>query len=110
MVLDETVFEKFYKEVLNEYGHSFPILPGIRVPSSSKQLKRMKDKFGIRVSKKLMKEMIAAEEAGKNPKEIGIRWAVEFTQFVRKLGIRGVHFFIMNDVESAILVKKRLSF
>lgn len=106
MIFDINVLNDFYAEVVNEWGHSFPILPGIRIPTTFKMLERMHKKFDIKVPSVLLKSMRAAENKGKEAMmQVGRDWAVDFISAVFAMGMPGIHLFIMADLSSALIVK-----
>lgn len=109
MLLDFNIFENFIKRLRQSYAKDFIVLPGIRVPSSFKQLDRIKNKFGISVSPELYFRMEAVKGNPEKEAAVGLEWACDFTQKTKALGIRGVHFFIMGHPESAIEVKQFLN-
>lgn len=111
MVYDINIFENFYAKVVDRFGHSFPVLPGIRIPASHKQLERMKNKFGIAVPGALMNAMREAAAKGKEVEmQTGLDWATDFVRSVYEMGVRGIHIFVMGKPESAIALRQRLSF
>ncbi len=110
MIFDAKIFEEFYLKIVNKFGHSFPVLPGLRIPVSVKQLERMKNKFGIKVPGNLLNAMREAEPRGKEAMEkVGIEYMKTMIADIRRLGIRGAHLFIMGDPGLAIELKKNLS-
>ncbi len=109
MIFDLAVFEQFYSEVVDCWGHTFPVIPGIRIPKNLKQLERMQTKFGIKIPEALLRSMRRAENNGPAAmSQVGENWAVEFITGCRSMGVRGIHFFIMGDPLSAIRVKQQL--
>lgn len=109
MVFDFAILEDFYAEVVDSWGHGFPLLPGIRIPTSVKQLLRLKEKFQVTIPPELMHAMEKAENQGiEAMRKVGEDWAVEFIENCRQMGLRGVHIFIMGNVQLPIAVKKRL--
>ncbi|MCS6984363.1 MAG: methylenetetrahydrofolate reductase [Leptospiraceae bacterium] len=109
MVFDLRVLEDFYARVTELWGHSFPILPGIRIPTSLTQLERLEKKFGVSIPRDLRQSMANAENKGAQAMHrVGEDWAVEFVEACRKMGIKGIHMFIMGNTTLPIKVKKRL--
>ena len=108
MIFDIDLFAEFYAEVVDAWGHDFPVLPGIRIPNSWKMLDRMVTKFQIRIPRALQKAMRAAENKGADAmKNVGQEWALEFISELYKMGIKGVHFFIMSDAPGAQTVREK---
>lgn len=110
MIFDADIFENFMKGVVGRWGHDFPVLPGIRIPSSLKQIERMRDKFGANIPKELMHEMKKADSISPEAcRQVGQEWAVQFIQRARTLGIKGIHLFIMGDSATAETVRNKIS-
>lgn len=106
MIFDADIFESFYKQVVDHFGRNLPILPGIRIPSSYKQLERMNSKFGIAVPGKLMNAMREAKKVSPEKMvQVGHDWALEFAERIFRLGLPGMHIFIMGNTEPAVRLK-----
>jgi methylenetetrahydrofolate reductase (NADPH) len=99
-------FAKFYEEVNKLWGNSFPVIPGIRIPTSFKQLQRMREKFGIDIPDDLYNKMKNVEGNAELMEKTGEEWAQEFIRKIKSLGIKGIHFFIMGNSDTAINVKR----
>ncbi len=108
MVVDFEIFERFYERVSNHCPPDFIVLPGIRVPTSYRQLERLQNKFGVTVSPALMQEMELAQNDAAAQKEIGYQWARNFVEKTVNLGARGIHFFIMGDPSAVIRMKEEI--
>ena len=109
MCLSFEDFSLFYKEVYNLWGVSFPILPGIRIPTKIEHLERMEKKFQIKVPPELWRRMYKAREQKEEATiEEGIKWCKELIERYIELGIRGVHFFLLGNPDPAIQIKKEL--
>lgn len=109
MIFDLDAFERFYARVVDRWGHSFQILPAIRIPKSEDQLLRMRDKFGVNVPPRLLQQMKKAgnRDGKEGMRRFGLEWALEFAERVYKMGIKGLHLFIMNDPASAVELKQK---
>ncbi|MDH4261520.1 MAG: methylenetetrahydrofolate reductase [Spirochaetia bacterium] len=105
IVFDFEIFSRFHDKCSRLWKDTFPIIPGIRVPTSYKQLKRMKDKFGINVPDQLLNDMEKAAKSEVLMQEVGVNWATDFVAKIKSLGVKGIHFFIMGNPQHAILVK-----
>lgn len=106
ITFDYDLFAKFFDKCSQLWKDSFPIIPGIRVPSSYQQVKRMREKFGIMVPESLMEAMEKASGSEDAMMEVGIKWSSQFIESIKSLGVKGVHFFIMGHPDQAILVKQ----
>ena len=105
MILDFEIFENFFEKIRRECPKDFTILPGIRLPKSYEQLKRLRDKFGIAVPGDLLQKMKNANGDKVVEEEIGYEWGVEFIRKTQNLGLRGVHFFVMGNPSSVIRLR-----
>jgi len=108
LVFDSELFLHFNNQARKLWQDTFPILPGIRVPLSFKQIVRMKEKFKISVEKELFNRMESLQNSEEKMAEAGIEWAVRFIKKIQSDGVKGVHFFIMGNSDLAIQVKKQI--
>lgn len=109
MIFSAEKFLEFHKKAQTLWGESFPILPGIRVVSSLKQLLHARDKFRVHVPPLLLQQMQEAEQVSEEAMcQVGYRWALDFVQQVREQGVRGAHFFIMGNPSAAVDIKKEI--
>jgi len=108
IVFNTELFFSFYDKVTRLWGDTFPVLPGIRIPTSWKQLSRMHEKFGISVDKELYENMEKSQNSA-NPEEamrqVGMQWGVNFIEKLKAAGVPGVHIFIMSDPGTAVSVR-----
>jgi len=86
-------------------GIDVPIIPGLKVLYSHKQLSRIPSRFYVNVPDELGDEM---EQNPPWAAEIGIRWAVKQSRELIEAGVKCIHFFVMNDVDSVAQVVERL--
>ena len=105
IILNEDIFFSYHEQVNETFQDKFPILPGIRIPSSFKQLQRMRDKFGISVNDTLWNNMEKHQDSKEDMLAVGIDWSINFIEKLKSKNIPGVHFFIMGDPSAAIKVK-----
>jgi len=106
LVFDPERFFSFYEKVDKQVAAGFPVFPGIRIPSSFKQLSRMKEKFGISVSIDLLNAMEKAQDNPDEMKKIGFEWSLRFIEKLKQNNFPGIHFFIMGKPQEAIDVRK----
>ena len=87
-----------------EAGIKIPIIPGIKVLKSEAQLKSIPKNFYIDLPDELV------DDVSKSPahaEEIGKRWAQRQAEELLNSGAPGVHFYVLNDVNSiAEIVRK----
>lgn len=109
MIFDSQLFIDFHKKVQEHWQNTFPILPGIWVANNLQSLLRMKKKFNVSIPNELVLAMKEAEKTSEQAmQEVGIQWAVDFVEKIKKAGVKGAHFFIMGDAQKAVQVKNRI--
>lgn len=99
---------KYYFNLVNKcqkIGITVPILPGIKVLKSSKQLRSIPRNFYIDFPDELVDEL---QESPKHAKEIGVNWGVKQCRELIDKGVKALHFFVMYDVDQVINVIKKL--
>jgi 5,10-methylenetetrahydrofolate reductase len=87
VVYDLAGFQAFMAAV-RQLGNPVPVLAGVTPPKSARALKYMQGIPGFRVSEEALRRM----EGASDPKEEGIRLAVELIRQLREVpGVAGVH-------------------
>ena len=110
LIYDTDILEIFFKKAKNLWGDEFPIIPGIRIPHSYSQLKRMEEKFLVNVPKQLLLSMKKAEERSiEAMHDAGLDWAARFVEKAMSWGMQGVHIFVMGKPELALRLKQHFS-
>jgi len=82
----------------------FPIIPGIRVFRSLSQALKMKELFGIQIPDDLMIQLENASE--EDQAKISLAHFINVKETLKKEKAPGMHFFILNDPQSAFEVMK----
>jgi methylenetetrahydrofolate reductase (NADPH) len=85
-------------------GINVPIIPGLKILKSVKQLQSLPRNFYIDFPDELVSEVL---ESPDHVVEIGINWAMKQTEDLLNYGVPAVHFYIMNDTESVLKVVKK---
>ncbi len=104
MFFNNKAYANFVKEC-RAIGINVPILPGLKVIKSVSQLTSLPKHFHIDMPDEFVDEVM------KNPKhveEIGIRFGVKQCEDLLKMGVPGLHFYVMNDASSVLQVVKKL--
>ncbi len=110
LIYDPEILKLFFLQTINLWGKEFPIIPGIRIPYSYEQLKRMKEKFMISIPDNLLSSMAKAEGKSKEAmQKVGLKWAIDFVEKIISWGIHGIHIFVMGKPELALQLKKYFS-
>lgn len=102
MFFDNQRFFDFCRQC-REIGITVPIIPGLKVISSRRQLNNLPKHFHVDLPDDLVNEI---QDDPRHARTIGVRWA---TQQVRELishGIKCIHFFVVNDVVTVLRVLK----
>jgi methylenetetrahydrofolate reductase (NADH) len=103
MFFDNRHYFRFL-DLCHEQGIEAPIIPGLKILTSQKQLSTIPSNFFVEVPAELADEVLAArpEQAA----EIGVEWAVRQTQELLARGAPSVHFYVM---QSAAAIKKLMA-
>ena len=93
-----------FVELCREEGINVPIIPGIKILKSVKQLQTIPRNFYINFPDELVDEVMASPD---HVKEIGKEWAFKQAEDLVKGGAPCVHFYIMNDSKTAVDIVSR---
>ena len=105
MFFNNNDFFTFKKECQNA-GIAVPIIPGIKILSSEKQLKNIPKYFYVNIPTDLSEEIDANPE---HAKEIGIQWCVKQCTDLLNRGEKNIHFYIMNGASGVKKVLNKIS-
>jgi methylenetetrahydrofolate reductase (NADPH) len=98
MYFDNADFFKFV-DGCRAIGIEVPIIPGLKVIRSAKQLASLPKNFHISIPDQLVDEL---HENPKHGEEIGVRWAVRQCRELLDRGAKCLHFYVMNDADQVI--------
>ncbi len=87
-----------------EAGITVPIIPGLKILKSAKQLKSLPKTFHIDIPSEFSDEVL---ENPDHAEEIGKRWAYQQTEDLLRANIPYVHFYVMNDADSVVDIVKK---
>jgi methylenetetrahydrofolate reductase (NADPH) len=99
--------EHFYNfvKLCKEAGISAPIIPGIKILTSKKQLTSLPKDFIIDIPEELSEEILNSDS--KHTQEIGINWAYKQVEALFNFNVQAVHFYILqNSIPIQKLIKK----
>jgi len=102
MFFDNQKYFEFVKSCKAE-GINVPIVPGIKILKTVKQLQTIPRNFYIDFPDQLVEEVMENQD---HVKEIGIRWAKKQVEELFNAGVPNVHFYIMNNANTVIQVIK----
>ncbi|MAE16728.1 MAG: methylenetetrahydrofolate reductase [NAD(P)H] [Deltaproteobacteria bacterium] len=97
--LDNTFFLHWRDRLATE-GVSVPLVPGLLVPTSLKQITRMADFCGIRISNKLRTQLETHHTDPEAMKQIGLEHATHQLEALLREGIPGLHLYALNKLEA----------
>ena len=80
-----------------------PIIPGLKILTSEKQLSSIPRTFYVEIPAELADEVMAKPQ---HVVDIGVEWAVKQTQELLDRGVPSVHFYVM---QSAGAIKKLMA-
>jgi methylenetetrahydrofolate reductase (NADPH) len=92
-----------YADLCREQAVDVPVIPGLKILTSEKQLSSIPRTFYVEIPAELAEEVMA------NPQhvvDIGVEWAVKQTQELLDRGVPSVHFYVM---QSAGAIKKLMA-
>ncbi len=88
-----------YRRRCREAGIAVPIIPGIKLLDSVRQLQSLPKHFHVTIPDALVDEI---HESPKNVREIGRRWARRQVEGLLAEGVECIHFYVMNDASGAV--------
>jgi methylenetetrahydrofolate reductase (NADPH) len=106
MFFDNSKYYEFVKKC-RAAEINVPIIPGIKVLKSVKQVQSLPKLFHIDLPNELVNEL---QESPEHAVAIGIAWAAKQVHDLLSNDVNNIHFFLMNDVENVIeIVNNSLS-
>lgn len=104
MFFDNQAFFRFV-EACRAAGITVPIIPGLKILSSQRQLTSIPKNFHVNMPEELVDEILAGPD---HVKEIGIRWGKKQCEELLNGGVPCVHWYVMSDAVAVIEVIKQL--
>jgi methylenetetrahydrofolate reductase (NADPH) len=93
-----------YIDLCREQGIEVPVIPGLKILTSVKQLTSIPRNFFVDIPPELSDEILAAKP--EQVVDIGVEWARRQTQELLDRGVPAAHFYVM---QSAAAVKKLMA-
>jgi methylenetetrahydrofolate reductase (NADPH) len=103
MFFDNRHYFRFL-ELCREQGIEVPVIPGLKILTSIKQLTSIPRTFFVDIPPELSDEVLAAKP--EQVVDIGVEWARKQTQELLDRGVPSVHFYVM---QSAVAIKKLMA-
>jgi methylenetetrahydrofolate reductase (NADPH) len=96
-----------YVEICRDLGITVPIIPGLKILTSIKQLASIPGNFYVDVPSELADEMLANPDRAA---DIGVEWAHRQSQELLDRGVPSLHFYIMQTASAVkkLMVKLKL--
>jgi methylenetetrahydrofolate reductase (NADPH) len=92
-----------FVDLCREQGIDVPIIPGLKILTSAKQLSSVPRNFYVEVPATLADEVLANPE---HVADIGVEWALKQSQELLERGVPSLHFYVM---QSAAAIKKLMT-
>lgn len=92
-----------FVDLCREQGIDVPIIPGLKILTSEKQLSSIPRNFYVEVPATLADEVLANPE---HVTDIGVDWALKQSQELLERGVPSLHFYVM---QSATAIKKLMT-
>jgi methylenetetrahydrofolate reductase (NADPH) len=105
MFFDNSAFFDFESRC-RKAGVTAPIVPGLKVLTSKRQLQTLPARFYIQVPEELASEIESAKDA--DVPEIGIRWAIKQCDELLGAGFSNLHFYIIQTPQHVAQVVTEL--
>ena len=87
-------------------GIDVPIIPGIKIMSSVKQLKNIPKNFYVNIPTDLSDEVYGNPH---HAKDIGITWCTKQCEGLLNHGVQNIHFYIMSGAAAVTEVLKKIT-
>jgi len=92
-----------FVDLCREQGIDVPIIPGLKILTSAKQLSSIPRNFYVEVPATLADEVLSNPE---HVADIGVEWALKQSQELLERGVPSLHFYVM---QSAAAIKKLMT-
>ncbi|HEX6865204.1 MAG TPA: methylenetetrahydrofolate reductase [Thermoanaerobaculia bacterium] len=93
-----------FLDVCREEGITVPVIPGLKILTSLKQLNSLPKTFFVEIPDELAGEVMAAKP--EHVADIGVEWALKQSQELLDRGVPSLHFYVM---QSASAIKKLMA-
>ncbi len=105
MFFDNAAFLEFNAKC-DEAGIGVPVVPGLKILTSKRQLKSLPSTFHVHIPEELAAEVMAAKD--EHVAEIGIQWALRQSVELLEAGVPYLHFYIIQTPEHVRRVAQEL--
>lgn len=105
MFFDNSKYFNFVKKC-RDIGINVPIIPGLKVMTSKRQLQTLPSRFFLEIPEPLAAEVEAAKP--EHVVDIGVRWALQQAEGLLNANIPCVHFYIIQKTDVVKRVVRKL--
>ena len=105
MFFDNSKFFEF-EDLCRKAGISVPIIPGIKVLTTKKQLRFLPEAFSLDIPVELTREIEKAKD--EDVAQIGIEWCTAQCKELAAKGCKVIHFYTMGKSDNIIKVMKEI--
>ena len=95
-----------YVKLCREADITVPIIPGIKLIDSMRQLNTLAKHFHVTIPDELVDEIMASP---RHVREIGCAWGKKQLAELLDAGVECVHFYVMNDASASVEIIKELT-
>jgi methylenetetrahydrofolate reductase (NADPH) len=106
MFFDNQKYFDFVKKCRAE-GISIPIIPGLKVLATKKQLDILPKLFYLDMPEAFRNEVLACEN-DKQAKQLGIEWSIQQCRELIDFGVPALHFYTMSKSDTTMAVAKEV--
>jgi len=101
--------QKYFEfvDLCRQNGINVPIIPGLKILSSRKQLIALPKVFHIDLPQDLFVELEKCKD-DKAVKEVGVKWCIQQSKELKKAGVPCLHYYTMGTSESTKRVAKEV--
>jgi methylenetetrahydrofolate reductase (NADPH) len=97
-----------YVEVAKEMGITVPIIPGLKILTSKKQLTTIPKVFYINLPDELVDKVMACKD-DKEVRAVGVDWALKQSLELLEKGAPSLHFYIMQNTGPFLALMEKLA-
>ncbi|MCH9647260.1 MAG: methylenetetrahydrofolate reductase [Deltaproteobacteria bacterium] len=95
-----------YVEACRAAGITIPIIPGLKIITSKKQLSSVPRTFFVDLPTALADEVMEAKKG--HVADVGVEWALKQSEELLSSGVPSVHFYVMASSRAVLRVVKKL--
>ncbi len=96
-----------YVDLCRQHGIEVPIIPGLKLITSKKQLNSIPKNFYVDIPNELVEEVTKAKS--EHVEDIGIEWALKQTEELLNKNVPAIHFYVMQNTAPIKKLMKKLN-